>query len=74
MATLEQIIEEAKRLSPDEQQKLREALDSEIRSTEQEKRNLLSASIRGKYRDILTSSEEFIAGKAEEITQEDHRR
>ena len=34
MATLEQIIEEAKRLSPDEQQKLREALDREALDAE----------------------------------------
>ncbi len=73
-ATLDRIIEEVRALSPEEQRQLRELLDGEARKTEQEERNRLAASIRGKYRDVLTSSEDFAARKAEEIALEDRRR
>jgi len=69
-ATLNKIIEEVRALSPEEQQQLRELLDKEG----QERRNHLAESIRGKYRDVLTSSEVFVARKAEEIALEDRRR
>lgn len=67
---LDKIIEEVRALSPEEQQQLREMLDKEG----QERRNHLAESIRGKYRDVLTSSEVFAACKAEEIAREDHLR
>lgn len=71
--TLEEIIEEAKTLSPDEQRRLREALEKEERSVEQLERDRLANSIRGKYASVLTSSEKFAARKAEEIALEDRR-
>ncbi len=69
-ATLDRIIEEVRQLPPDEQQRLRDVLDEE----RQERKHRPAESIRGKYRDVLTSSEEFAARKAEEIALEDHRR
>ena len=71
--TLEQVIEEAKSLTPEEQRQLREALDTQAHSVEQAERDRLASSIRGKYANMLTSSEEFAARKAEEIALEDHR-
>jgi hypothetical protein len=71
--TLEEIIKEAKALSPDEQRQLREALEKEPHSAEQSERDRLATAIRGKYADVLTSSEEFAARKAEEIALEDRR-
>lgn len=71
--TLEEIIKEAQALSPDEQRQLREALEKEPHSTEQSERDRLATAIRGKYADVLTSSEEFAARKAEEIALEDRR-
>jgi len=73
-ATLDKIIAEVRQLPPDEQQQLREMLERDSLSSEQAGRAALSRSIRGKYRDVLTSSEEFAARKAEEIALEDHRR
>jgi len=64
--TLEEIIEEAKALSPDEQRRLREALEKETRTQELRK-------IQSKYAHMRTSSEEFAAHKAEEIELEDRR-
>lgn len=72
-ATLEQLIEEAKSLTPEEQRQLRAALDKETQSAEQAERNRLASGIRGKYANILSSSEEFAARKAEEIELEDRR-
>lgn len=69
---LDKIIEEVRALSPEEQKLLREMLDQEMRTAEQERRDRLAASIRGKYRDVLSSSEDFAARKAEEIALEDH--
>lgn len=71
--TLEEIIKEIRALSYDEQCQLREALEKESRSAEQLERDRLASSIRGKYADVLTSSEEFAARKAEEIELEDRR-
>jgi hypothetical protein len=69
--SLEQVIEEAKSLTPEEQRQLREALDEEKRSIEQAERDRLASSIRGKYVDVLSSSEDFAARKAEEIALEE---
>ena len=65
-ATLEQLIEDAKTLTPEEQGKLREVLDKEARTAELRR-------IQNKYANMLTSSEEFAARKAEEIALEDRR-
>jgi hypothetical protein len=65
--SLEQVIEEAKSLTPEEQRQLREALDKEARTAELRR-------IQGKYAHLTTSSEEFAARKAEEIALEDRRR
>ena len=64
MATVEQILEEAKTLPPDEQHRLRKELDREAR-LEQIRQT------QAKYAHIRTSSEDFIARKAEEIASED---
>jgi hypothetical protein len=69
--TLERVIEDAKSLTLEEQRQLREALDEEKRSIEQAERDRLASSIRGKYVDVLSSSEDFAAQKAEEIALED---
>lgn len=74
MATAEQLFEEARMLPPEEQLRLREMLENETRTHSQERRDRLAASIRGKYRDVLSSSEELSARKAEEIEMEDRRR
>lgn len=73
-ATLDKIIEEVRALSLEEQQQLMEMLEHETYGSEQSRRAALSRSIRGKYRDVLTSSEQFAARKAEEIVLEDRRR
>lgn len=64
--TLEQVIEEAKSLTPDEQRQLREALDIEARTAELRR-------IQSKYAHLTTSSEDFAARKVEEIALEDRR-
>lgn len=73
-ATLDKIFEEVRQLPPAEQQRLREMLDTELSAAELEQRTRLSESIRGKYRDVLSSGELFAARKAEEIALEDRRR
>jgi len=73
-ATLDRIIEEVKALPPAERQQLRQLLDDEADNNERARRASLARAIRGKYRDVLTSSEEFAARKAQEIALEDRRR
>lgn len=73
-ATLDRIIEAVRALEPDEQRQLREMLERETHDAERARRAALSHSIRGKYRDVLTSSEEFAARKAAEIALEDRPR
>ncbi len=73
-AILDKIIEKVRTLSPDERQQLLKVLESEIQSSEQARRLALSRIIRGKYRDLMSSSEEFAARKAEEIALEDRPR
>jgi hypothetical protein len=69
--TLERIIEDAKLLTPEEQRSLRETLDQDSRTAEQIERDNLASSIRGKYANVLSSSDEFAARKAEELALED---
>jgi hypothetical protein len=61
---LEQVIEEAKSLTLEEQHQLREAMDKEARTAELRR-------IQDKYATVPSSSEEFAAHKAEEIMLED---
>ncbi len=73
-ATLDKIIAEVRQLPLDEQQQLLTILEQETQISEESRRAALSGSIRGKYRDVLTSSEVFAARKAEEIALEDRQR
>lgn len=71
--TLERIIEEVRGLSAEERRRLSAFLNDEERSREQAERDELAARIRGKYKHILASSEEFARRKAEEIELEERR-
>lgn len=64
MATLEQIIEEARSLSPDEQRQLREALEREAKLAR-------IREVQAKYAHMNISSEDLRRNKAEEIELED---
>lgn len=64
MATLEQVIEEARQLSPDEQRQLREMLDREARIAQVRQ-------VQAKYAHITTSSDAHAARKTEEIELEE---
>ena len=68
---LEKILEEAKALTPEERQRLRDALDHQASSAEQAERNRLASSIRGKYADVLTGSDEFAVRKGEDLALEE---
>jgi hypothetical protein len=59
-------MEEVKSLTPDERQKLLEAL-------EQEQRTELVRSVRGKYANLGVSTEDVLRSKAEEIELEERR-
>ncbi len=64
------MIEEVKDLSAEERSRLIEILSEDQRSPEQEKRDRMAQSIRGKYRRVLTGSEgseEFARREAEEL-------
>lgn len=65
-SVLETIMEEVKSLTPDERQKLLEAL-------EQEQRAELVRSVRGKYASLGVSSEDVLRNKAEEVELEERR-
>ena len=70
---LEEIIEQIRTLPFGEQQKLRELLynDEEELEKERQRRIEISKSLMGKYRDSLSSVDDFIARKQEEIEVED---
>ena len=70
---LEEIIEQIHTLPFGEQQKLRELLynDEEELEKERQRRIEISKSLMGKYRDSLSSVDDFIARKQEEIEVED---
>ncbi len=70
---LEEIIERIHTLPFGEQLKLREILNTEEQDIEKERkrRTELSKQIMGKYRNSLSSVDEFIARKQEEIDMED---
>ena len=64
--SLARIIEEAQGLSIEERRQLMEFLSKEMHSPEQEHRDRLATSIRGKYANLLGSSDEFARRKGEE--------
>lgn len=66
MATLEQLIEEARSLSPNEQRQLREALEREARLAR-------IREVQAKYAHMKVSSEDLRRNKVEEIELEDRR-
>lgn len=68
MATLEQVIDEARRLSPDEQRQLRETLEREARLSQVRQ-------VQAKYAGMKVSSDAHSARKTEEMELEErHRR
>ena len=71
--SLARIIEEVQGLSIEERRQLMEFLSKEMHSPEQEHRDRLATSIRGKYANVLGSSDEFARRKAEEIALEEHQ-
>lgn len=73
-ATLDKFVEEFRALPPEERQRLLEMLERESPDPERARRVALAGQIRGKYRDSLSSSEEFIARKAQETAEEDRPR
>ncbi len=64
MATLEQLIEAARALSPDEQRQLRETLEREAKLAR-------IREAQSEFAHMNTNSEDFIRRKAEEIELED---
>jgi len=60
-------------LSAEERRRLIEILSEDNRSPEQEERDRMAQSIRGKYKHVLTGSEEFARRKAEELALEERR-
>ena len=72
-ATLDKFVEEFRALPPEEQQQLLEMLEQESPDPERARRAALARQIRGKYRDVLSSSEEFMARRAQETAEEDRR-
>lgn len=73
-ATLDKFVEEFRALAPEEQQQLLEMLERERPGSARARRAALASQLRGKYRDVLSSSEDFIARRAEETAEEDRRR
>lgn len=72
-ATLDKFVEEFRALPPEERQRLLEMLERESPDPEGARRAALAGRIRGKYRDALGSSEEFMARRAVETAEEDRR-
>jgi hypothetical protein len=70
---VDKIMEEFRELPPEEQQRLLEMLEREKQGSERARRAELSRQIRGKYRDVLSSTEEFMARRAQETAEEDRR-
>jgi len=67
---LQQIIEEALALSPEEQARLREVLSQP--QAKPVRNEAMIRELHGKYAHVLTSSEEFCARKAEDLPLEEH--
>lgn len=70
-AVLEEIIEKLKLLSVAEQQKLAEVIEQQKQMKAEAERRAFIRSLKGKYKDSLSSVDEIIARKQEEIETED---
>lgn len=71
-AVLEEVLEKVGELTLEEQAKVREILDKNALEAEQEKQRVAFVrSLKGKYKDKLSSVDEFLARKQEEIDMED---
>lgn len=68
---LEEIIGKIGLLSEDEQQKVVEAVEAQKKMKTDAERRAFIRSLKGKYKDSLSSVDEFIARKQEEIELED---
>ncbi len=68
---LEEIIEKVRLLSEEEQQKLAEVIEQQKQIKAEAERRAFIRSLKGKYKDSLSSVDEFIARKQEEIELED---
>ena len=71
-SALEEILEKVRALPPEAKQQLRELLNNDV-TDEQTRKAVLIHSMKGKYANLLSSVDEFCAGKNEEIALEDHR-
>lgn len=70
-AVLEEIIEKIALLSANEQERLFKAVEEQKRTKASADRHAFIRGLRGKYKDGLSSVDEFIARKQEEIELED---
>jgi DNA repair ATPase RecN len=70
-AVLEEVLEKVGELTLEEQAKVRETIEQNEREAERERRLAVSKQIMGKYRDKLSSVDEFLVRKQEEIDMED---
>ena len=68
---LEEIIGKIGLLSEDEQQKVVEAVEAQKKMKADAERRAFIRSLKGKYKNSLSSVDEFIARKQEEIELED---
>ena len=71
---LERILDEVQSLTPEERRQLREFLELEPDASPPPRPADLVRQIQGSYAHVPTSSEAFIARKAEEIELENRRR
>ena len=71
--TLERIIAEVDALSPEEKRQLCEHLDTEQAPPARPRNSALLRELCGKYRDVLSPTEEFLARKREDTEWENRR-
>lgn len=69
----EQILAQLRALSPEEQQQIWTAVQEDMQAAERARRIEAAQRIRGKYKDLLPSSEDFLARKHEETEREERR-
>lgn len=69
----EQILLQLRALPLEEKQRVWEALEEEMRAAEQARRIEAAQHIRGKYKNLIPSSEDFLARKHEEVELEERR-
>jgi metal-dependent amidase/aminoacylase/carboxypeptidase family protein len=70
---VEQVLAQVRALSREEQQQLWERLKEDVHAAERAARIEASRRIRGKYKNILSGTEEFMARKREEVELEERR-